>query len=456
MVTNYQIDRRYVYDGQHIVLELDGVTNTSDSADDVIRRVMHGQAIDEVLAEETASGTSWALSDHLGTIRDWGNAATGSVEHYVYSVQGRILTINGGNPKSDTHLFGFTGRETDADTHITDAWMYYRARYYDPSAGRFVSPDPIGFAAGDANLYRYVANHATLSVDPSGLAEGHHWVPVDVSFRLWNEGVLTQFEAEYFSGRRSGSFSEGVVHNFSTEYNGVKHPQYNDEVCKQLKAWKAAKNSKQFPAHVVADHIRDGKCWNGAPNATLRKFNDGVKSDLRARPDGSLNKMNGEGDTPEKVAKKGRTSMRRRGKEILLLGAVMSTVNAIQGVSQGAEVSNILVNGEGIRKAIETSKTGDVYLLERALIGNSESFKSVYEEINDINQVAARAFFAEAHARLPELHSRVRSFDQYISTLTSEDDAEWDIEFEESDAYRCGQAAAQLLVIVPTPLKKKQ
>ncbi len=76
VVTNYQIDRRYVYDGQHIVLELDGVTNTSDSADDVIRRVMHGQAIDEVLAEETASGMSWALSDHLGTIRDWVDAAT--------------------------------------------------------------------------------------------------------------------------------------------------------------------------------------------------------------------------------------------------------------------------------------------------------------------------------------------------------------------------------------------
>ena len=34
------------------------------------------------------------------------------------------------------------------------------------------SQDPIGFAAGDANLYRYVGNEPTLYVDPSGL-QGH-------------------------------------------------------------------------------------------------------------------------------------------------------------------------------------------------------------------------------------------------------------------------------------------
>jgi hypothetical protein len=36
--------------------------------------------------------------------------------------------------------------------------------------GRFLSPDPIGFAAGDANLYRYVGNTPTNLTDPSGLA----------------------------------------------------------------------------------------------------------------------------------------------------------------------------------------------------------------------------------------------------------------------------------------------
>jgi len=33
------------------------------------------------------------------------------------------------------------------------------------------SQDPIGFDAGDANLYRYVGNHPTNATDPSGLQE---------------------------------------------------------------------------------------------------------------------------------------------------------------------------------------------------------------------------------------------------------------------------------------------
>jgi uncharacterized protein RhaS with RHS repeats len=45
---------------------------------------------------------------------------------------------------------------------------YHRARYLDPTTGRWTTQDPLGFAAGDANLYRYVGNRATLATDPSG------------------------------------------------------------------------------------------------------------------------------------------------------------------------------------------------------------------------------------------------------------------------------------------------
>ena len=65
------------------------------------------------------------------------------------------------------HLYGYTGREFDRDTGL----QYNRARYYDPSLGRFISQDPIGFKAGDANLYRMAGNHTTYASDPSGLEE---------------------------------------------------------------------------------------------------------------------------------------------------------------------------------------------------------------------------------------------------------------------------------------------
>jgi hypothetical protein len=45
---------------------------------------------------------------------------------------------------------------------------YYRARYYDPKLGRFISEDPIGFEAGE-NFYAYVANNPVLWIDPEGL-----------------------------------------------------------------------------------------------------------------------------------------------------------------------------------------------------------------------------------------------------------------------------------------------
>jgi len=46
---------------------------------------------------------------------------------------------------------------------------YYRARYYHPGLQRFISEDPIGFAAGDSNLYAYVMNGPLNAIDPLGL-----------------------------------------------------------------------------------------------------------------------------------------------------------------------------------------------------------------------------------------------------------------------------------------------
>lgn len=54
-----------------------------------------------------------------------------------------------------------------------DSLYYYRARYYDPSAGRFLSEDPVGFDGG-GNFYRYVYN------DPIGLADPNGLSPADV------------------------------------------------------------------------------------------------------------------------------------------------------------------------------------------------------------------------------------------------------------------------------------
>lgn len=69
--------------------------------------------------------------------------------------------------------FQYTGRDFDAETGL----YYYRARYYDPSSGRFLSgrflsSDPVGFNSGDVNFYRYSLNNPITLWDPYGWQSG--------------------------------------------------------------------------------------------------------------------------------------------------------------------------------------------------------------------------------------------------------------------------------------------
>lgn len=61
-------------------------------------------------------------------------------------------------------VFHSAGRDYDSFTKF----QHNAAREYDPHLGRFVSMDPIGFAGGDTNLYRYVFNSYENGTDPTG------------------------------------------------------------------------------------------------------------------------------------------------------------------------------------------------------------------------------------------------------------------------------------------------
>ena len=73
------------------------------------------------------------------------------------------LGVQAASTGSGTNWFRYTGREFDTETN------YYRARYYDPSAGRFTSEDPINFDGG-INFYSYALNDPVLFNDPMGLS----------------------------------------------------------------------------------------------------------------------------------------------------------------------------------------------------------------------------------------------------------------------------------------------
>jgi len=143
----------YVYDGNAIIAAY-------NSSGTVTARYAHGLNIDEPLAVQQGSATSFYHADGLGSIVALTNAAGSVVQTYSYDSFGNI-TPSGGI----TQPFTYTAREYDSETGL----YFYRARYYDPKAGRFITKDPISFAGGDVNLYGYVKNNPVNKTDPHGL-----------------------------------------------------------------------------------------------------------------------------------------------------------------------------------------------------------------------------------------------------------------------------------------------
>ncbi len=114
---------------------------------------------------------------------------TGNViERYGYDPYGQATVYdsafaNGAAPTVDGLLYA--GYFFDAETGL----YHVRNRQYDAALGRFIQRDPIGYAAGDSSLYRYVGNSPVNATDPSGLT-GEATAPM--SKAEWREHVIEE------------------------------------------------------------------------------------------------------------------------------------------------------------------------------------------------------------------------------------------------------------------------
>jgi RHS repeat-associated protein len=143
----------YLYDGADALEE-------ADAGGTVLARFSQGQNIDEPLAEQRSATTSYYQVDGLGSITSLSSTSATIADAYVYDALGDSSASTG----SVTNPFRYTGRESDSETGL----YYYRARYYDPQTGRFISEDPIRFAGGN-DFYGYVWNDPVNYADPLGL-----------------------------------------------------------------------------------------------------------------------------------------------------------------------------------------------------------------------------------------------------------------------------------------------
>jgi RHS repeat-associated protein len=144
----------YAYDGDNVIEELGG------GGGNPLAHYTQGAGIDEPLAMTGTGGIYFYHADGLGSITSLTDGSGQLAASYVYDSFGKLTASTG----TVTNPFQFTGREFDSETGL----YYYRARYYDPVVGRFLSEDPIQFAGG-FDFYAYAENDPTISVDPSGL-----------------------------------------------------------------------------------------------------------------------------------------------------------------------------------------------------------------------------------------------------------------------------------------------
>jgi RHS repeat-associated protein len=144
----------YVYDGDNILEELTATGALGE-------RYTYGPGIDEPLVGQRQPKIFYYEADGLGSITSLTDPTGAVAATYTYDSFGFLTNSTG----SATNWFRYAARQFDSDT----ALYYNRARYYDPTTGRFLSQDPSGFKAG-VNFYTYVENHPTSLIDPFGLS----------------------------------------------------------------------------------------------------------------------------------------------------------------------------------------------------------------------------------------------------------------------------------------------
>ena len=146
--TNYLVDSQP--ENEQVLMETTG----SD-----VRYYIYGH---DLLYVIDSTGPHYQHTDLLGNVVAITNASGAVEQTYDFNVFGTLSAATG----SSGNTYRFTGEENDGS-----GLVYLRARYYDPSTGRFLSRDPFPANAKDtqsANRYVYVRNNPTNLVDPSG------------------------------------------------------------------------------------------------------------------------------------------------------------------------------------------------------------------------------------------------------------------------------------------------
>ena len=116
----------------------------------------------QILGMKQDGAFYWYLPDHLGTVRQVIDNSGSVVATTSLDEFGRELSSSG---SADRRLHTYTG---SLGVRQEDGLYLAGQRWFDPGLGRWLNPDPIGFAGG-LNLFEYANSSPVNFVDPDGL-----------------------------------------------------------------------------------------------------------------------------------------------------------------------------------------------------------------------------------------------------------------------------------------------
>tara|TARA_R110002095_G_scaffold97122_2_gene85026 strand:+ start:8584 stop:10779 length:2196 start_codon:yes stop_codon:yes gene_type:complete len=183
----------YLWDDQNIILEQDEV-GTVDAEYTVMPK-----AYGNLISQTRDAESSFYHFDPLGSTRELTDETETVTDSYLYSVFGKVKSSTG-TTVNPYQWVGKQGYYRDPESGLYSL----RNRFYDSNQGRFKSEDPIGFDAGDVNLYRYVGNNAATLTDPSGLDDSAH-------FKFENHGGVILYQVYNADHRQLNGTVGGLV-----------------------------------------------------------------------------------------------------------------------------------------------------------------------------------------------------------------------------------------------------
>ncbi|MDY0328335.1 MAG: RHS repeat-associated core domain-containing protein, partial [Arcobacteraceae bacterium] len=182
---------KYIYDKHNII----GIYDAR--SDELLASFIHIlDNIDRPLSITTNKGIYYYHLDTNNSVIAISNKLGEIVQSFTYDDFGYIID-------KYTHLeykeievlnpYAYTSREYDSEE-----LYYYRARYYDPTIQRFITPDPISYLSKDINFYAYVSNNPINLTDPSGLSPQVDIPNLDILSNIYGKNIAKDLPKNSF------------------------------------------------------------------------------------------------------------------------------------------------------------------------------------------------------------------------------------------------------------------